>query len=219
MPTVAGITRRLRRLIAPKPIDRFVHEVHGWTSYEQLEYLTEIVRSLPDHSLIVEVGVWHGRSALTMAEACRGTSKHVYAIDPWVSYESQEGTDYDGTEIVKNSGFNSFDEVFAKFLDHIADFRLSEYVTPLRSTGVAAARGWSHLNPAIVFIDANHTYEGVTGDLEAWSPLTNRICGDDWDFTGGVADRSVERAVRDFLNRHQEWTLTLPRGNTWEIRR
>ena len=217
MPTLAGISQRIRRFVAPTPIDRFMKRVHGWTSREQLEYLTTLVRKLPDPSLVVEVGVWHGRSALAMAEACRGTAKHVYAVDPWTSYESVEGADYDGSEIVKNSGLSNFDEVYDTFRKHVSDFGLTDYITPLRATGVGAARNWNRAQPALVFIDANHTYAGVTGDLDAWAPLTGIMCGDDWDFTGGGTDRSVERAVRDFLQRHPEWTLSLPRGNTWQL--
>jgi len=39
-------------------------------------------RSLDDREIIVEVGVWFGRSAIAMADACRGTNKKVFAIDP-----------------------------------------------------------------------------------------------------------------------------------------
>jgi Methyltransferase domain len=220
MPSLKGIKRRVRRALSPSPIDRFMCEVHGWTSYEQLEFLTDQVKTLPDEALIVEVGVWHGRSALALAEACRGTSKHVYAVDPWRSYGSEvDGAGYDGQSIVTNSGLNSFEEVFETFKRHIKTFKLDAYLTPVRGTGVEFASKWNLGTAAFVFVDASHTYEGVTGDLNAWAPLSRIICGDDWDFTGGGTDRSVERAVRSFLANHSEWRLTLPAPNTWVIER
>ncbi len=219
MPTLTGLTRRIRQIVKPSPVDHFMKEVQGWTSYEQLEFLTQQVTALPDHSTIVEVGVWHGRSALAMAEACRGTSKHVYAIDPWQNYGSDvDGAGYDGEGIVKNSGLSSFDDVFDAFKSHIQTFALSRYLTPMRTTGVEAASKWRE-RADFVFIDANHAFEGVLGDVGAWASLAPTICGDDWDFTGGGTDRSVERAVRTFLSDHSEWHLTLPAPNTWMIKR
>jgi len=219
MPTLTGLKRRLRQTIKPSPVDHFMREVHGWTSYEQLEFLTQQVRSLPDNSVIVEVGVWHGRSALAMAEACRGTSKHVYAIDPWQNYSAEvDGAGYDGEGIIRNSGLDSFDDVLETFKSHIQAFSLTRYVTPMRTTGVDAASHWTE-RADFVFIDANHAFEGVFGDVTAWAPLAPTICGDDWDFTGGGTDRSVERAVRTFLSDNAKWQLTLPAPNTWMIKR
>jgi len=65
--------------------------VGGWTKRGQLRWMMRQVHSLPDHSVIAEVGVWQGRSALAMGEACRGTNKCVYAIDPWHEYETMKG--------------------------------------------------------------------------------------------------------------------------------
>jgi len=222
MPTIAGIKLRIRRQLFPQPIDYFLERVHGWTSRAQLEYLMSLVRALPDGSVIVEVGVWHGRSALALGEACRGTRKQVYAIDPWRNYSDDEGGGFDGTKIIAASGLNSFDEVYKTFRHHIRDFDLGQWLVPVRATGVEAARVWAHPAPYLVFIDADHTYESVTGDLEAWTPLIapgSIICGDDWEFTGDGTFKSVQAAVTDFVTSHPDWHLALPCPNTWELRR
>jgi len=220
MPSFAGVKRRLRQTFHPTAIDQFMKDVQGWTSYEQLEFLVQNVRALPDNAIIVEVGVWHGRSALAMAEACRGTNKHVYAIDPWQSYTAEvDGAGYDAAEIVKNSGLESFDQVLEIFKNHIQRFELGPYMTPIQAMGVDVARTWDRGPVSFVFIDASHTYQAVSADLESWSTLSPTICGDDWDFTGDGTERSVEAAVRDFLSRHEEWRLSLPIANTWMLRR
>src|SRR5438874_1089411 len=77
--------RYLRRSCFPSRLDK-VLAIPGWTSEQQLRYLMMMVQRLPVQSCIVEVGVWQGRSALALAEACRGTDKRVFAIDPWQNY-------------------------------------------------------------------------------------------------------------------------------------
>ena len=48
----------------------------------------------------------------------------------------------------------------------------------LKMTSVEAAKLGGFYD--FVFIDADHSYEAVKADIEAWSPLTNFICGHDY---------------------------------------
>src|SRR4051812_35292618 len=44
-------------------------------------WLFKTARSLPRQAVIVEIGSFKGRSTVTLALACRGTGRRVYAID------------------------------------------------------------------------------------------------------------------------------------------
>src|SRR5437867_13223655 len=77
----AGLLRRLQSRYLPTRLDR-IKAVHEWTREVQLRYLIRQVRALPDRALVVELGVWQGRSVLALAGACRARGTRVVAIDP-----------------------------------------------------------------------------------------------------------------------------------------
>ena len=187
------MARRLRRRVLPTRFDKIL-AIPGWTFEPALRFLMASIQALPDHSSVVEIGVWQGRSALAMAEACRGTDKKVFAIDPWQEYK-QAGVDVSSR--LKEWDVNSFADVYDAFRSNCRKFDLERWVMPIRSPSVDAAKNWSHGPVAMVFIDGNHDYDAVTADLSAWVPLLQRgrlVCGDDWNW------ETVRTAVTDFVS-------------------
>lgn len=204
----AGLLRRLRSRCLPTRLDR-IQAVHGWTREVQLRYLMRQVRALPDRALVVELGVWQGRSVLAMAEACRGTSKRVFAIDPWVDYDEGGGA---VSGYLARYGVTSFEEVYEAFVAHCRRLALEPWIVTVRAPSVETARAWRHGPVSLVFVDASHHYDAVRADLEAWVPLVRPdgiVCGDDWEWD------SVRRAVEDFVARHPGHVIELPCDNTW----
>lgn len=63
----------------------------------------------------------------------------------------------------------------------------------IRSTTVDAAERFEDASLDFVFIDADHTYEGVRADILAWKPKARWVTGHDIDFPG------VRRAVEELL--------------------
>ena len=204
------LARRLQRRWLPTRFDR-IAAIGGWTQDVQLRFLMRQVRRLPDPSRIVELGVWQGRSALAMAEACRGTGKRVFAIDPWCDYDEGGGV---VSGYLARYGVSSFEEVYQSFVRNRHALRLEPWVVTVRQASGDAATGWAQGAIALLFIDANHHYAAVTADLEAWRPHVQPdglICGDDWTW------ESVQAAVRDFVSRHPGYRLDLPCANTWAL--
>jgi|GEM_PF-3497284 len=204
------LARRCRRRYFPTRLDK-LQTIHGWTLESQLRYLMSIVRALPDRSTIVEIGVWQGRSALAMGEACRGTQKRVYAVDPWQEY-IQGGVAV--SSHLKEWGVSSFEEIYQAFLENRRAFNLEQWVIPIRACSLEAAAAWAHGSPALVFIDGHHDYDMVTTDLMAWYdlvPSCGIISGDDWSW------ESVRNAVGDFVARRPTLSLSLPCENTWQL--
>jgi len=204
----AGLLRRLQSRYLPTRLDR-IKAVHGWTREVQLRYLIRQVRALPDRALVVELGVWQGRSVLALAEACRGTGKRVFAIDPWADYDEGGGP---VSGYLAQYGVRSFEEVYQAYLAHCRRLALEEWIVTVRAPSVETARTWSRGPVSLVFIDASHHYDAVSADLEAWVPLVRPdgvVCGDDWEWD------SVRRAVQDFVARHPGYAIELPCDNTW----
>lgn len=202
------LLRRLRRRWLPSRIDRIM-AVHGWTHEGQLRFLMDEVRKTPAGARIVEVGVWQGRSTFAMAEACRGTSKRVFAVDPWEDYD--EGGGNLSTRL-GGWGLSSFEEVYQRFRENGRALGLERWIETVRAPSLEAARGWHHGAIDFIFIDGSHEYGAVRADLAAWTPLVSPggvVAGDDWNW------EAVRRAVTDFAAGEVLPTPWSPCDNTW----
>ncbi len=186
--------------------------VDGFSTPDQLRFLHDLVASLPDGSQIVETGVWQGRTAIAMAIACRGTSKKVYAIDPWHDY-SENGQGVNAW--LKEQGLSSLEVAYQRFLRNRRRFRVEPWLEVIRSPSLDAAKVWSHGPIAFAFIDGNHEAPDVRADIDAWTALllpNGSICGDDLPLPG------VAQAVVQYLQDHYpDVSLATPDGRTWRL--
>ena len=116
-----------------------------------------LARHAAGRAQLVEIGVWHGvtTSVLRRAMAPYGV---IWAIDPFprgrFGFSYQRRIARAQVRRVRNGA-----------------------VRWVRTTGVDAAGIYSRDNapPAeLIFIDGDHSYEGLAGDWSAWSPLVAR---------------------------------------------
>jgi predicted O-methyltransferase YrrM len=149
--------RAFTELFVP-PYDRLV----DWNSGlgDSAYVLYAMVRALRPE-VITEIGSARGRSTCTLALACRQNGRgRVYAIDPQMRNLWTDG----GTE-----GDNE------RFLrDRLRAYGLEDWCEVMRMTSAEAAARWS--KPIdLLFIDGDHTFEGVQHDFNAFQPwLTNK---------------------------------------------
>jgi predicted O-methyltransferase YrrM len=122
---------------------------------DSLHVLYGIARSLRPE-VIVEIGSARGRSTCGLALACRqnGHGK-VYAIDPHGTNSWSEGGQMKTTE---------------HFLrERLKRYELEPWCEVIRASSQEAARQWSRPID-MLFIDGDHTFEGVSNDFEAFRP-------------------------------------------------
>ncbi len=158
--------------------------VQGWMTELELEYLAETASKFGN---AVEVGSWMGRSTCAIAANIHGS---VIAVDTWKGSEEH---------VPMLAGKHSL-WLYEQFLSNTEGLP----VFPLMLPSVKAANllNQQGFKAGMIFIDANHTYESVKADIEAWKPLlldNGVLCGHDFDrvYWPGIV-KAVEELIPDF---------------------
>lgn len=98
----------------------------------------------------VELGSYLGASSICIASALTGKAR-LYCVDTWQNEGMREG----------------LRDTYSEFITNID--MLSRTITPLRGKSAEVARTFNN-NVDFLFIDADHNYEGIMADLNAWWP-------------------------------------------------
>jgi predicted O-methyltransferase YrrM len=154
--------------------------IEGWMEVSDLEWLA---RHASHAKLICEVGCWHGRSTICLADNTEGT---VFAVDTWGGSSEHHGT----MPLLDPVAYTQFcDRVFLAFCTNLKSYIDRRKVIPVHIPSVEAARIFSRMKSIghfpgfdMIFIDAAHEYENIKADIEAWTPLVapgGLLCGHD----------------------------------------
>lgn len=169
-----------------------------------------IVRRLPANARVAEVGVLVGRLSDYIL---RNSDAHVLMVDNWQTADNQP------------DHYKATRDAHALHADagRVARHRAQSFAVAGRYPGRAEIReGWSTEVAAtvedgsldMVFLDADHSYEGVHSDIEAWRPKVRKggwIGGHDYgndepayDFSG--VKRAVDEAFPDGVELDSNYT-------------
>lgn len=159
--------------------------ITGWMVFEELQWLYETAKT---KRTIVEVGSWKGKSthALLSGQMIGLNSGTVTAVDTWQgSTDVKDMTNY----LAKQ------EDVFATFKNNVGDFANLRIV---KKTSVEAAKDFEDDSIDFLFLDAGHTKENLSEDLDAWLPKMKPdglISGHDYmpDVWMGVIEAVDER--------------------------
>ena len=138
---------------------------------------TALEKFIREHELLrgAEIGVWQGE---TSEHLLRNTDCFLYLVDLWSASPKYETWDHDAnkrraTDRIKDlQNYKILQGVSWQVADQIQDRELD-----------------------FVFIDGDHSTEGVVRDIQAYTPKVKTggyIMGHDWDWT------TVQTAVRKF---------------------
>ena len=165
-------------------------EIDGWFDFEGIyEHMSNI---LEDHHTFIEVGVWKGKSICFLGQLLRIKDKKVkvYAVDTFEGTKNEE-PHQNQIEEIGGSTLPIFEENLKK-LD------LEDIITPIVKESVEAAKDFEDETVAAMFIDGDHSYEGVMADLEAWYP---KICYNGWILGHDYWMDDVKNAVHDYFSK------------------
>jgi hypothetical protein len=123
----------------PKPISR-VASIPGWMEPGDADKLYELAHHA--HGSILEIGTYHGKSAVLMALAIKdaGTDTLIYSLD------------------VDKA-------VMRAAAAQAAAHSVADIIVFVRGTADAFARAYPRLRPAATFVDGDHSATGVAADL------------------------------------------------------
>ena len=138
--------------------------IEGWMTEAELTYLASVASR---SSMIVEVGSWKGRTTRTLATHTTGL---VMAVDTW------------GGSIAFEPSLRIDSDVFNEFSENLRGLR---NVWPIPCTSLHAASLLTRVGARfdLIFLDADHEYESVRDDINAWMPLLSPggiLCGHDY---------------------------------------
>ena len=169
-------------------MEHFHYKIPGWFTFPNL--YSHVVNNFPSGSHFVEIGCWQGNSTTFMAVEIANSGKDIKfdCVDIWGRY-SIDGLN---TKNPQNLPDDFVEQLFLKNIEPVKN-----YVNPIKSPSVEAAKLYSNTSLDFVFIDANHVYEAVIDDLHAWYPkvkVGGIIAGHDY-----YNDPGVKRAVDEFF--------------------
>ncbi|MDM5356378.1 class I SAM-dependent methyltransferase (plasmid) [Peribacillus sp. RS7] len=145
--------------------------------------------ALVDHldGEIVEIGSFKGKSTVALGLGSKSISERkrtIFAIDPFISN-------------------GAYADYFNEFQNNILNFRLANYVTPIKNFSHDAIKDCPESISAL-FVDGDHSYLGVKRDIELYAPRVVR--GGFIAFHDYTVYPDVRRAV-DELCESKEYVL------------
>lgn len=161
----------------------------------------EILKRVEDiHApVVLEVGVNRGALSRLLLEGRKDLT--LYLVDSWLGAGNHR-EEYKATND-RNAFRPQSDADSAYQMVMNLQSKYSSRCFIIRQDSVQAAKQFKDKSVDLIFIDADHSYEGVKGDIEAYTRVTRKwIGGHDYrsmqpqfDFTG--VDRAVEEAFGD----------------------
>lgn len=169
-------------------------DVEGYFSYTNLYDLA--IKYSPDNATFVEVGSWMGRSTCYMGEQLKKINKNIkfYAIDTWNG--SEEPQHKDTLKKLKTENLTLFDI----FKYNLKLCQITDYVAPIQTTSIEAAKQFEDNSLDFVHIDASHDYENVLSDIKAWYPKVKPggfITGDDYVINWNGVIKAVDEYFKE----------------------
>jgi hypothetical protein len=165
---------------------RDVPSIKGWLSRDAAVLLYDLARQVT-HGCIVEVGSYRGRSTVALARgAAAGHGPRIYAVEPHEPFVGARGGEFGP-------------EDRAAFFRNMVRTGAYKHVRLLNTKSEVVAPGWNE-PIGLLWLDGDHSYEGVRRDFDAWAPHLLPDCGvvlDDVDDPELGPHRLVQELTRD----------------------
>jgi len=137
-----------------KDVPGYLFDTEGWL-------LLRLAEHGPGQGAVVEIGSFMGRSTCWLAAgAVRAGREKVFAIDTFQGSAEHQGDEHIGRLLAQG-------KLFDVFRENLRKHDLLDQVTPLVGGSQEIVRTWD-APIRLLFIDGDHSYEGVARDFIAW---------------------------------------------------
>jgi len=162
-----------------------IDKMRGHHGIKDGRILFRIAKSLKSNSVLVQIGSYAGESTCFIAEGIGFKNCEFYCIDTWYN---------DAMEHHARKG----EDVFGEFLRNVEPYR--DKILPMRGYSYEMINKFPKQKKIdFLFIDGNHSYEGVQRDIQDWIPLVKKngiVCFHDYPEVLGVK-RAVDEVISD----------------------
>lgn len=169
----------------------------NWFNYHEFY---EFVAS-KNYKTFVEVGVWKGHSITYLGSLLNDRNVNIHAVDLWdETYKTSNDS----------SAYECKEMLYDIYKENVKRANLKNDINSIKSLSWEAASKFEDDSVDFVFIDADHSYESVIKDINAWLPKVKKggiISGHDY-FEGCP----VTKAVDELLPNRKTF-----KGNCWYL--
>lgn len=136
-----------------------IMSIEGQITKAEAEKLFELAGMTGAGKVIIEIGSYRGRSTAALAlGSLSGNKNLVYAVDPHAEFVGVLGGEFgpaDRAALYKN----------------LTKIGVGHVVAVVSLSSEQAARCWMKKNIGLLWLDGDHSYEGVRSDYEVWIPF------------------------------------------------
>lgn len=146
-----------------------VPSIDGWCTADKAIDLVNLVLDRRP-SLIVESGIFGGRSLFAMAMAVRENGfGQVWGVDPWTIEAALEGEESQANRDwwAKNV---ELEKIYRDFVQNTLNFGLLPHLNWIRSKGKVAAQLFTEQPIDLFHLDSNHSEAVSCLEVQTWGP-------------------------------------------------
>ena len=187
-------------------------KIHGWCTLQKANKMIDIV-NLYKPSLVVELGVFGGRSLVALALACKLNNKNskVIGVDAWTSEASLEGTNDKSNDTwwanINYADMQNYTEKVMK------DNKVNDIVELWKAKSADVIDKFADNSIDILHQDSNHSEEVSVKEVEIYSPKLKRggywIFDDtNWDSTKKAQGLLASKGfIEIYVEPKNEWKI------------
>ena len=181
-------------------------EIQGWFDYANI--YDRMAEEVPDGGVIIELGVWKGRSIIHLAKRCKELGKRVRII----GVDSYVFADWDGYHrIMMLDSINGEKRTpEQQCRDNLKAAGVDDMVELLICDSIEAATRWPDASIDFIWFDDTHRAEHVQNEIAAWLPKVKRptwLAGHDYP---GLIQAGVLHHFPHAIQDGTSWIATLP---------
>lgn len=152
--------------------------------------------------LALEIGSWAGASTAIIGKVVKENSGRLYCVDWWKGNIGLHDGVHDLASMAQTV------DIFDIFEANMQKLGLDDAIYPLKMSSDVAARILMDECFDFIFIDAEHTYDGVRADIENYFPKL-KVGG---IFSGHDCEGKLEEFDIDYINSYKDIDFDRERG-------